>query len=245
MIIGVPKEIKPDEYRVAVTPAGVEQLWRNGHTILVQRGAGVGSGIPDEDYQAYGAQIVETAQEVFEEADLICKVKESLAQETAMIRERHVDFAYFHFAASRELTERVLQTGCVAIAYETIEDIRGRLLRNDPPDDARPAHLCRGQRGALWRNQHARGRRAGQHVRPDQCYDAVSAEAGQHGLPSGLCGGPRVGAGCEHAARAGHLPPRGRSLRHVLYAVVGGKIIRGEQESPPGRRRRRRQRGGL
>jgi alanine dehydrogenase len=127
MIIGVPKEIKPDEYRVAVTPAGVEQLRRNGHTILVERGAGVGSGIPDEDYQAYGARVVETAQEVFEEADLICKVKEPLAQETAMIRERHVVFTYFHFAASRELTERVLQTGCVAIAYETIEDSRGRL----------------------------------------------------------------------------------------------------------------------
>lgn len=127
MIVGVPKEIKPDEYRVAVTPAGVEQLRRNGHTILVQRGAGVGSGISDEDYQAYGARIVETAREVFEGADLICKVKEPLEEETKLIRARHVVFTYFHFAASRELTERMLNTGCVAIAYETIEDHRGRL----------------------------------------------------------------------------------------------------------------------
>jgi alanine dehydrogenase len=127
MIVGVPKEIKPDEYRVAVTPAGVEQLRRSGHTILVQRGAGVGSGISDEDYQAYGARIVETAREVFEGADLICKVKEPLEEETKLIRERHVVFTYFHFAASRELTERMLKTGCVAIAYETIEDNRGRL----------------------------------------------------------------------------------------------------------------------
>ncbi len=127
MIIGVPKEIKPDEYRVAITPAGVEQLRRSGHTILIERGAGVGSGIPDEDYQAYGARIVDDPRELFAEAELICKVKEPLAQEIERIEPRHVVFTYFHFAASRELTEGILKTGCVAIAYETIEDREGRL----------------------------------------------------------------------------------------------------------------------
>lgn len=127
MIVGVPKEIKPDEYRVAVTPAGVEQLKRAGHVVLIQRGAGVGSGLADEDYQAYGAQIVDTPQEIFGEAEIICKVKEPLAQEIALIRKDQVVFTYFHFAASRALTEGVLSTGCVAIAYETIEDSRGRL----------------------------------------------------------------------------------------------------------------------
>ncbi len=127
MIIGVPKEVKPHEYRVAVTPAGVEQLKRYGHQVLVERGAGAGSGIPDEDYQAYGAAIVDTAGEVFRQAELICKVKEPQPQEIEMITERHVVFTYFHFAADRSLTEGVRDTGCVAIAYETIEDRAGRL----------------------------------------------------------------------------------------------------------------------
>ncbi len=127
MVIGVPKEIKQDEYRVAVTPAGVEQLRRAGHTIVVEREAGVGSGIPDEDYQAYGARIVATAANVFAEADLICKVKEPQASEIRMLTEKHVMFTYFHFAADRELTEGVLKSGATAIAYETIEDRQGRL----------------------------------------------------------------------------------------------------------------------
>ena len=88
MIVGVPKEIKPDEYRVAVVPAGVEQLKRAGHTILIQRGAGLGSGIRDEDYQALGAAIIDTGEEVFGEAELICKVKEPLPAEIEMLSER-------------------------------------------------------------------------------------------------------------------------------------------------------------
>lgn len=127
MIIGVPKETKSDEYRVACTPAGVEQLRRAGHAVLVQRGAGLGSGIPDEDYQAYGARIVDTAADVFGEAELIVKVKEPLAPEIKMLTQRHTLFTYLHFAASRELTEGVLKSGCVSIAYETIEDAQGRL----------------------------------------------------------------------------------------------------------------------
>jgi alanine dehydrogenase len=127
VVVGVPREIKPDEYRVAVTPAGVEQLKRNGHAILVERAAGAGSGIPDEDYQAYGAEIVASAEEIYGEAELICKVKEPLPVEIRMLNERHALFTYFHFAASRELTEGVMSTGAAAIAYETIEDRHGRL----------------------------------------------------------------------------------------------------------------------
>ncbi len=127
MIVGVPTEVKPDEYRVAVVPAGVEQLKRDGHTILIQRGAGLGSGLSDEDYQAYGAQIVDTAEEVFGQAELICKVKEPQPAEIAMIKEHHTVFTYFHYAASRELTEGMLKSGAVTIAYETIEDAHGRL----------------------------------------------------------------------------------------------------------------------
>ncbi len=132
MIVGVPKEIKSHEYRVAVTPAGVEQLKRYGHRVLVERGAGAGSGIPDEDYQAYGAEIVSSAQEVYGNAELICKVKETLPQEIEMLTERHVIFTYMHFAADRKLTEGVRDSGCVSIAYETIEDDKGRLPLLEP-----------------------------------------------------------------------------------------------------------------
>lgn len=127
MIVGVPKEIKADEYRIAVTPAGVEQLRRAGHTVLVERNGGVGSGLPDEEYRALGATIVSTADEVWGQADLICKVKEPLADEIRKIRGNQVVFTYFHFAASRELTVGVQNSGCVAIAYETIEDKSRRL----------------------------------------------------------------------------------------------------------------------
>ncbi|MBK9119001.1 MAG: alanine dehydrogenase [Phycisphaerales bacterium] len=127
MIIGVPKEIKADEYRVAVVPAGVEQLKKGGHTVVIEQGAGVGSGIPDEDYRKYGAELVSSAAEVWQRSDLICKVKEPLAEEIPRIRPNQVVFTYFHFAASRALTEGVRDSGCIAIAYETIEDRQGRL----------------------------------------------------------------------------------------------------------------------
>lgn len=127
MVIGVPTEIKPHEYRVAVVPSGVEQLRRRGHTVLIQRGAGAGSGFADEDYRALGAEIVDSADEIWRKADLICKVKEPLPEEIKKIRRGQVIFTFFHFAASRELTEGIRDSGCVAIAYETIVDRQGRL----------------------------------------------------------------------------------------------------------------------
>ena len=132
MIVGVPKEIKSHEYRVAITPAGVEQLKRYGHRVLVEQGAGAGSGIPDEDYQAYGAEIASSPQEVYGNAELICKVKETLPQEIEMLTERHIIFTYMHFAADRKLTEGVRDSGCVSIVYETIQDEKGRLPLLEP-----------------------------------------------------------------------------------------------------------------
>ncbi|MBK9128113.1 MAG: alanine dehydrogenase [Phycisphaerales bacterium] len=127
MIIGVPKETKPDEYRVAVVPSGVETLVRGGHKVLIEQGAGVGSGIADDDYRAMGAELIPTAREVWSSADLICKVKEPLPPEIKMIKAGQVVFTYFHFAADRALTEGVRDTKCIAIAYETIVDAQGRL----------------------------------------------------------------------------------------------------------------------
>ena len=126
-IVGIPKETKRDEYRVALLPVGVEELVRAGHTVMVQRTAGAGSGLPDEAYQACGARLVDTAAEVFADADLVVKVKEPQRPELALLRPGQVLFTYFHFAADRGLTEGFLATGATAVAYETLRDDRGRL----------------------------------------------------------------------------------------------------------------------
>jgi len=127
VIVGVPREIKRDEYRVAMLPVGVEELRRRGHHVLVERGAGQGSGIADEEYAAQGAELVDTAEEVFQRADLIVKVKEPQESEWPLLRRGQTVFTYFHFAADRRLTEAILNSGCTAVAYETLRDERGRL----------------------------------------------------------------------------------------------------------------------
>jgi alanine dehydrogenase len=127
MIVGVPKEIKTDEYRVGIVPAGVEALVSRGHTVLIETSSGVGSGIADADYAKAGAKIVPTAAEAYAKADMIIKVKEPLAGELKLLRAGQVVFTYFHFAADRELTEAVLASKVVAIAYETVRARNNRL----------------------------------------------------------------------------------------------------------------------
>lgn len=127
MIIGVPCEVKSDEYRVALIPAGAEVLSQAGHRVLVQRGAGQGSGIPDELYVENGAEIVETAAEIFQTAELIVKVKEPQPEEWPLLRAGQLLFTYLHFAADENLTRSVLETGVTAVAYETLEGPKGGL----------------------------------------------------------------------------------------------------------------------
>ena len=105
MIVGVPKEIKRDEYRVAMLPVGVEEMVRAGHKVLVEAGAGLGSGLPDHDYLTAGAELVSDAPAIFRQADLIVKVKEPQPSEWPLLRSGQLLFTYFHFAASRELTD--------------------------------------------------------------------------------------------------------------------------------------------
>jgi len=119
--IGVPREVKNHEYRVAITPAGVHELVRLGHEIVVERGAGVGSSIPDEDFAAAGAGILPTADDVWGFADLVLKVKEPIAEEYHRMRKGQVLFTYLHLAASRECTDALIESGTTAIAYETVQ----------------------------------------------------------------------------------------------------------------------------
>ena len=121
MIIGVPKEIKEQEQRVALLPSGTNQLTRRGHSVLVERNAGIGSGYPDQDYAKAGAEIVEQAKEVFARADMIVKVKEPLKAEFPLLRRGQILFTYLHLAASKSLTEALLKSGVTGVAYETIQ----------------------------------------------------------------------------------------------------------------------------
>lgn len=121
MIIGVPKEIKNNENRVAVTPAGVTEFKRHGHTVYVQATAGEGSGIADEDYVEAGAQILPTIQDVYAKAEMIIKVKEPIQEEYELIKKDQLLFTYFHFASYEPLTHAMIKSGAVCLAYETVE----------------------------------------------------------------------------------------------------------------------------
>jgi alanine dehydrogenase len=121
MKVGVPKEVKNNEYRVAITPAGVHELARSGHDVYIEAGAGVGSSIPDEDFAAAGAQILPTADDVWQTADLVLKVKEPVAEEYHRMRKDQVLFTYLHLAASRACTDALLESGITSIAYETVQ----------------------------------------------------------------------------------------------------------------------------
>jgi alanine dehydrogenase len=125
MIVGVPREIKADEYRVAMLPVGVEELTAAGHTVLIEAGAGHGSGIADAQYAAVGATMVEGPAAIWSRADLVVKVKEPLELEWARLRAGQTVFTYFHFAADEPLTRAILASGITAIAYETLRDARG------------------------------------------------------------------------------------------------------------------------
>jgi alanine dehydrogenase len=121
MKVGVPSEVKNHEYRVAITPAGVHELVRDGHEVYIQQGAGAGSSIPDAEFAAAGGQILPTADDVWRTGDLILKVKEPVAAEYHRMRKDQVLFTYLHLAASRECTDALLAAGITAIAYETVQ----------------------------------------------------------------------------------------------------------------------------
>lgn len=127
MHVGIPTEIKNNEYRVAITPAGVAELTRHGHEVLVQAGAGEGSAIPDAEFKAAGAQLADTAERVWADADLLLKVKEPIPPEYGLLRDGQVLFTFLHLAASRACTDALLASGTTSIAYETVQTDDGAL----------------------------------------------------------------------------------------------------------------------
>jgi len=156
MIIGVPKEIKPGERRCALTPAGVQQLVAHGHTVLIETEAGVGSGLPDGLYESAGALVCSTAEEVFERADMVMKVKEPLPAEWPLLRAEQIIFTYLHLASSRELTEALARAGVIGVGYETIQRPDGELPLLTPMSEI--AGKLAMQEAAAALNVHRGGR---------------------------------------------------------------------------------------
>jgi alanine dehydrogenase len=156
MIIGIPKEIKNNEYRVGILPAGVEVLVRAGHKVLVESKAGVGSGLSDSDYKAAGAAIVKRAQEVFAKADMIVKIKEPQESELKLLRPGQILFTYLHLAASRKLTLGLLKRKVIAFAYETLQTPTGELPCLTPMSEV--AGRMAVQEGAKYLEEPMQGR---------------------------------------------------------------------------------------
>ena len=156
MIIGLPKEIKNNESRVALTPAGVYELNHHGHEVLVQKGAGISSGYEDSEYEGVGATILQTLEEVYDRAEMIVKVKEPIEQEYELVKENHIVFTYFHFASSERLTRAMMQSNSVCIAYETVECENGRLPLLTPMSEV--AGRMAVQQGAKYLEKPVKGK---------------------------------------------------------------------------------------
>jgi alanine dehydrogenase len=156
MKVGLPKEIKNNENRVGLTPAGVFELVKNKHTVFVQNGAGEGSGFFDEDYKAAGATMLQKAAEIYAASDMIVKVKEPIAEEYPLIKENQILFTYFHFASSKELTQAMIASKSVCIAYETVQDEDGSLPLLTPMSEV--AGRMAIQQGAKYLEKPIKGR---------------------------------------------------------------------------------------
>ncbi len=156
MIIGVPKEIKNNESRVGMTPAGVFELTKKGHTVYIQSNAGEYSGFSNDDYENVGATILDTLESVYQKSEMIVKVKEPIIQEYDLIREGQIVFTYFHFASSQELTKAMIKSKAICIAYETVEDEDGTLPLLTPMSEV--AGRMSIQQGAKYLEKPVKGR---------------------------------------------------------------------------------------
>ncbi len=156
MIIGIPKEIKNNEFRVAITPAGVREFVTHGHSVFIETGAGLGSAITDDDYKKVGAEILSSADEVWDKAELVLKVKEPIAPEYKRMRKGQTLFTYLHLAASKECTDALIESGITAIAYETVE-VNGALPLLAPMSEVAGRMAAQVGAAALQRSNGGRG----------------------------------------------------------------------------------------
>jgi alanine dehydrogenase len=157
MIIGVPKEIKLQEHRIGLTPESVKVLTEKNHEVLVQNNGGFEAGFTNEDYKSVGAKIIDNAEEIFKKADIIVKVKEPQMNEVAMIRENQIIYTYLHLAAAKELTEGLIKSKAVCIAYETVTDDEGRLPLLAPMSAVAGRMSIQAGAHSLEKNQKGRG----------------------------------------------------------------------------------------
>ena len=157
MLVGVPKEIKKQEFRVGLTPASVREYVAHDHTVLVESGAGAGIGAGDDVYTRAGAEVVETAREIFERSEMVVKVKEPQSLEWAQLREGQILFTYLHLAPDRDQTEGLLQSGCTAVAYETVTDNHGGLPLLAPMSEVAGRLSIEAAAGALRKTAGGRG----------------------------------------------------------------------------------------
>ena len=155
MKIGIPKEIKDSEHRVGMTPSGVQTLVENKHDVFVQSGAGLGSRFSDDDYKLVGAKILKTIEEVYDISEMIIKVKEPLKKEYSLIKEGQIIYTFFHFASSKELTQAMIDSNSICIAYETVENSDGSLPLLTPMSEV--AGRMAAQQGAKFLEKHQNG----------------------------------------------------------------------------------------
>lgn len=156
MKIGIPKEIKNNESRVGMTPAGVLEVTKRGHSVFVQSTAGIGSGFSDEDFRSAGAKILPDIKDIYSSADMIVKVKEPIEEEYSLIQEDQVIFTYFHFASNQKLTEAMIQSKAICIAYETVQDASGTLPLLTPMSEV--AGRMAIQQGAKYLEKPVKGK---------------------------------------------------------------------------------------
>src|SRR5262249_7390014 len=210
MLIGVPTEIKTREYRVGMIPAGVTLLTQRGHQVLVQKGAGLGSGIVDEAYTRRGARICESAEEIWARGEMIVKVKEPLEPEYTLMRAGQIVYTYFHLAAVPELARVLLDRGVAAMAYETIETDDGRLPLLQPMSAVAGRMAVQG--GATLREKE----RGGKGI---LLGGVARARRGRRAIRGGAAGGPHVqrrrrGGGQELGAHGDRSGRAGQRARH-------------------------------
>ena len=210
MRIGVPREVKNHEYRIALTPAGARELVRSGHDVLVERGAGVGSSLADADFTAVGAHIVPTADEVWASADLLLKVKEPIEQEYHRLRPDQVLFTYLHLAASRPCTEALLESGTTAIAYETVRLPDGTLPLLAPMSEVAGRLAPQAGAGALLAAAGGRGVLLGgvPGVRPGKVVVIGAGVSGQNAVAMAVGLGADVTVLDLDVAKLRHLDDR-------------------------------------